>query len=48
MAEAVRPVKKKRKAKKSNIEGRGRLGIIGEAVVEKERGIFTVLRFCSS
>jgi hypothetical protein len=47
MAEAVRPVKKKRKAKKSHTEGRGRLGIVGKAVVEKERGIFTVLRFCS-
>ncbi len=44
MAEAVRPVKKKKKAKKLHTEGRGRLG---ETLSEKEKGIVAISRLYS-
>ena len=41
----MRPVKKKKKAKKSHTEGRERLQILTEDVTVKERGIIIVSRF---
>ena len=44
MAEAVRPVKKKKKAKKSHVDRRERLEILTEDATVKERGTAIVYR----
>ena len=42
----MRPIKKRKKAKKLHTERRESLGIAGEAVPEKEKGIVTVSKLC--